>query len=205
MPAIITPEQFKHIFPKHREPEVWAETLDYVLFEFGIIDPPDVAMFLAQCGHESAEFTVFIENLNYSSDALLRVFPKYFKDRATADRYARKPQLIANRVYASRMGNGPESSGDGWKYRGRGPIQITGTNNYRACSRYLYGDEKVLLDDPDILLEKRDGLLAAMWFWETNNLKGNHDITRVTRIVNGGSNGLQHRMDLFNAAMKVLG
>jgi len=204
MPRIITTEQFAEIFPKHKEPDAWADTLDYVLFEFGIIDAPDVAMFLAQCGHESAEFTVFRENLNYSAQALLKVFPRHFRDAADAQSYHRQPERIANRVYQNRMENGPESSGDGWKFRGRGVIQLTGRRNYRLCSKYLYDDEQVLLNDPDILLEKRDGLLAACWFWETNKLKGIHDINRATRIINGGTHGLQHRKQLYDLALSVL-
>lgn len=204
MVPVINAEQFRQIFPRHREPEVWAETLNFALFEFGIINVPDVAMFLAQCGHESGEFTVFVENLNYSADALLRVFPRHFRDRADAEAYHRQPERIANRVYQNRMENGPESSGDGWRFRGRGPIQCTGRRNYRLCSKYLYDDENVLLNDPDILLEKRDGLLAALWFWETNRLKGVHDIVRATRIVNGGTNGMAHRKELYERGLQVL-
>lgn len=204
MPRIITTEQFAKIFPRHKEPDVWADTLDYALFEFGIIEKPDVAMFLAQCGHESAEFTVFVENLNYSAEALLRVFPRHFKDAADAQAYHRQPERIANRVYQNRMENGPESSGDGWKFRGRGILQVTGRRNYRLCSKYLYDDENVLLNDPDILLEKRESVLSALWFWDTNRLKGVHDITRATRIVNGGNNGLAHRKQLYDLALSVL-
>lgn len=204
MVPVINTEQFGQIFPRHREPEVWADTLNHTLFEFGVIDVPDVSMFLAQCGHESGEFTVFEENLNYSTDGLLRTFPRHFSDRAHAERFHRRPEAIANWVYRNRMGNGPESSGDGWKFRGRGPIQLTGRETYGRCSRSLYGDENVLLNDPDILLERRDGLLAALWFWETRNLKGNHDIRQVTRIINGGFNGIKHRTELYERALKVL-
>jgi putative chitinase len=204
MTTIITKEQFSKIFPRNKTPDEWSSALDYTLFEFGIIEPEDVAMFLAQCGHESADFTTVVENLNYSSEGLLRVFPRHFRDKNDADRYHRKPEQIANRVYQNRMGNGPESSGDGWKFRGRGILQVTGRSNYSRCSRYLYGDEKVLLDDPDILLERRDGILAALWFWDVNKLKGNHNIEQVTRIINGGHNGLNHRKELYQKSINVL-
>lgn len=203
MSTLLTPEQFAAIFPRHKEPEIWASILDYALFEFGLVEPQQIAMFLAQCGHESGEFTVFQENLNYSADGLMKIFPKYFRD-VDPTQYARQPQRIANRVYANRMENGNEASGDGWKYRGRGVIQLTGRRNYRLCSKYLYDDENVLLNDPDILLEKRDGLLAALWFWDVNKLKNVTDIVRATRIINGGNIGLDHRTKLYNLALKVL-
>jgi putative chitinase len=203
MSTLLTAEQFAAIFPKHKDPETWAATLDYVLFEFGLVEPQQIAMFLAQCGHESAEFTVFQENLNYSADGLMKTFPKYFRDVDPA-RYARQPQRIANRVYANRMENGNEASGDGWKYRGRGVIQLTGRRNYRLCSKYLYDDENVLLNDPDILLEKRDGLLAALWFWEVHNLDDIDDIVKSTRIINGGQHGIKDRTRLYNLSLSVL-
>lgn len=204
MQPVLTAAEFKAIFPRNKEAEAWAEALDYALFEFGIVEPEQVAMFLAQCGHESAEFSVFRENLNYSWEGLRKTFKKYFPTDDVAKQYHRQPERIANRVYANRIGNGPESSGDGWKFRGRGPIQCTGRANYAACSKYLYDDENVLLNDPDILLEKRDGLLAALWFWDTRNLKSVKDVTAATRIVNGGTHGLEDRIRIYNLALRVL-
>ena len=204
MQPVLTVAEFKAIFPRNKEAEAWAEALDYALFEFGIVEPEQVAMFLAQCGHESAEFSVFRENLNYSWEGLRKTFKKYFPTDDVAKQYHRQPERIANRVYANRIGNGPESSGDGWKFRGRGPIQCTGRANYAACSKYLYDDENVLLNDPDILLEKRDGLLAALWFWDTRNLKSVKDVTAATRIVNGGTHGLEDRIRIYNLALRVL-
>ena len=204
MSTLLTPEQFSDIFPRNKDPEGWASSLDYALFEFGLVEPQQIAMFLAQCGHESAEFTVLQENLNYRWEGLRKTFRKYFANDDIAKQYHRQPERIANRVYANRMENGSEESGDGWKYRGRGILQVTGKRNYRLCSKYLYDDESVLLNDPDILLETRDSILSALWFWETNKLKSVTDIVRATRIINGGENGLDHRTELYNKALEVL-
>ena len=133
-----------------------------------------------------------------------KAFPKYFTDDRIAARYARQPKWIASRVYANRMGNGSERSMDGWKYRGRGLIQITGKNNYRQCSVDLFGDDR-LLDNPDLLLEPRYALLSALWFWDKMDLnRFANDVVRTTRIVNGGKKGLAHRMEIYNRAMEIL-
>jgi putative chitinase len=201
---VIAGEQFQRIFPRNKDAQAWADQLDFALFEFGLVEPEQVAMFLAQCGHESADFTRFNENLNYSWEGLRRTFRKYFANDDIAKQYHRQPERIANRVYGNRMGNGPESSGDGWKFRGRGILQVTGKNNYAACSKYLFDSETYLLDDPDVLLEKRESILSALWFWEVNRLKSVTDIVKATRIINGGTNGLQHRTELYQKALEVL-
>ncbi|MCS7316858.1 MAG: glycoside hydrolase family 19 protein [Candidatus Dojkabacteria bacterium] len=201
---ILTLEKFTNIFPRAINPGEYFEHINSQFSKYPNVKKEDIAMFLAQCGHESAEFTIFEENLNYSAEALLRVFPKYFKDMKEASLYSRKPREIANRVYANRMGNGPENSGDGWKYRGRGIIQITGKNNYRKLSIHLYSDPNVLLNNPDFILRPKESVLSAFWFWETNRLFGIYDIEQATRIINGGLNGLAHRKSLYEKILKML-
>jgi putative chitinase len=159
--------------------------------------PVRAAHFFAQCAHESGNFKAFSENLNYGAKGLQGIFKKYFPDAATAARYERKPEMIANRVYASRMGNGDEKSGDGWRFRGRGAIQLTGKNNYLAFSKHI-GDPEVMTN-PDIVATKYS-FESAMFFFETNGLwsicdKGVDDATilALTRRINGGTHGLEDR------------
>ena len=155
--------------------------------KFNITNPLRLSHFLAQAAHESGNFKFLKENLNYSADSLLKVFPKYFKDKATADKYARNPEKIASRVYASRMGNGDEASGEGFKFRGRGYIQLTGKDNYKAFSNFI-GEDCVA--NPDLVSDKYP-LISAAWFFDKNNLwticdKGASDevVTSVTKRVN---------------------
>jgi len=157
--------------------------------------------FLTQVIHESMRFRVKEENLKYSKEGLLFVFKKYF-DEKTAKEYEFKPEKIANRVYANRLGNGDEASGDGWKYRGRGFIQITGKANYEAITKDLHVD---YLNNPDLLLDDNHAMISAGWFWNKNNLNlladqgvDNDTIVKVTRRVNGGSNGLSDRLKIFH-------
>ena len=171
-----------------------------IVDRFNMTNPLRLAHFLAQAAHESGNFKFLKENLNYSADSLLKVFPKYFKDKATADKYARKPEMIANRVYASRMGNGDEASGEGFKFRGRGYIQLTGKDNYKAFSNFI-GEDCVA--NPDLVSDKYP-LVSAAWFFDKNNLwtlcdKGAGDdvVTSVTKRVNGGVNGLTDRISKF--------
>lgn len=171
--------------------------LPSVLKEFNITSINRLAHFLAQCAHESANFKAVRENLNYSEEGLLKVFPKYF-DLHTAKMYARRPEMIANLVYANRMGNGNKDSGDGWKFRGRGYIQLTGKVNYEAFSEYI-GDKNIMIDT-DIVAVKYP-LTSAAWFFEKNKLwaicdEGIDDktITKLTKRINGGTNGLAERI-----------
>ncbi len=171
-----------------------------IVEKFNMTNPLRLAHFLAQAAHESGNFKFLKENLNYSSDSLLKVFPKYFKDKATAEKYARNPEKIANRVYASRMGNGDEASGDGFKFRGRGYIQLTGKDNYKAFSSFI-GEDCVA--NPDLVSDKYP-LVSASWFFDKNNLwticdKGATDevVTAVTKRVNGGTHGLTDRISKF--------
>ena len=201
---IITSEQLKDILRNCRNPEMWSELMNEILPIYGIEDLLAVASFVAQVGHESSHLNILEENLNYSAEGLLRVFPKYFRDPEIAKRYARNPNAIASRVYANRMGNGDESSGDGWKYRGRGAIQCTGKQNYEKCSLELF-DNAILLDEPDMLLEPRYALMSACWFWRSRNLNEfAHDIIATTKKINGGTHGLQDRTELYELAQEIL-
>lgn len=156
------------------------------------------AHFFGQCAHESGNFKVFSENLNYSADGLTKIFKKYFPTVASTAGYARKPEKIANKVYANRMGNGPESSGDGWKFRGRGPIQLTGKDNYTAFAAAVGRPD--ILTNPDVVAGEL-AFESALWFFRKNNLlaiadKGVTDaiITQITKRVNGGTHGLDDRL-----------
>lgn len=180
--------------------EVMAQVDDLVA-RFNMDSPLRLSHFLAQCAHESGNFKLVTENLNYSSDGLLKVFPKYFKDKETADKYARKPEAIGNRVYADRMGNGNEGSGEGYKFRGRGYIQLTGKNNYKAFSDFVKED---CVANPDLVATKYP-LVSAAFFFDTNGLwsicdKGDTPeiVKLVTRRVNGGTHGLEDRQSKFN-------
>jgi putative chitinase len=162
------------------------------------------ASFLAQLGHESAEFTAIKENLNYSSAALQKVFKKYFPTKELADAFARKPEKIANRVYADRMGNGNEASGDGYKFCGRGFLQLTGKSNYVKCGLSLGID---LVANPDYLATPDGAVDSALWFWKVNSLNtyaDHDDIKGQTKIINGGYNGLDERIALYEKAKIVL-
>lgn len=156
------------------------------------------AHFFGQCAHESGDFKVFSENLNYSADGLTKIFKKYFPTVASTAGYARKPEKIANKVYANRMGNGPESSGDGWKFRGRGPIQLTGKDNYTAFAAAV--DRPDILTNPDVVAGEL-AFESALWFFRKNGLldianRGVTDavITQVSKRVNGGTHGLDDRI-----------
>lgn len=167
-----------------------------LLSKNGVNTPLRLAHFFAQIHHES-NLKPVAENLNYSAQALRSVFGKYFPTLSEAESYARQPQKIANKVYANRMGNGDEKSGDGWKYRGRGFLQITGKNNYILLSDFAGVN---YVENPDLLLNEADSMVSALWFWNKNNLNSWADadnIREVTRRINGGYNGLEHRAELL--------
>ena len=177
--------------------QVLAE-INILVEKFSLNSGLRLSHFLAQCAHESGNFKVLNENLNYSADGLLKIFPKYFKDKATADLYARKPEKIANRVYASRMGNGDEASGEGFKFRGRGYIQLTGKQNYTAFGKAIGVD---IAANPDLVATKYP-LLSAAWFFSKNCLGKCKDasdasVLAVTKCVNGGTIGLPDRQKHF--------
>ena len=202
---MITVEQFTEMFPKNKNPQAWTAALNEVLPTYKIDTPERIASFLAQCGHESAGFTVLQENLNYSADGLNKIFKKYFPTLDSAQPYARKPEMIANRVYGGRMGNGDEASGEGYKFRGRGPIQLTGKDNYAACSDFLFQDD-TLIQNPDMLLDPEYALHSACWFWwknDLNNYADSADLVTMTKRINGGTIGLEDRIAHYNHAMEI--
>lgn len=192
---------------KGHVPDKVIEQIPDVVQTMGVSTPLRMAHFLAQCAHESGGFRLTQENLNYSVNGLLSVFKKYFPSLVLANAYARQPVKIANRVYGNRMGNGQESTGDGYKYRGRGYIQLTGKNNYVAFDATVPDN---IIQNPDLVATKYP-LLSAAWFWRINNLnvladKGATDahVTAITRRVNGGVNGLADRLQYFKKFYALL-
>jgi len=163
-----------------------------------------ISHFLAQVNYESNYMKSIEENLNYSAERLLKVFPKYFKNIYEANEFAYNREKIANRVYANRMGNGDEQSGDGYRYRGRGLIQLTGKNNYLKFSKW-YNDSKIFVDSPDLLLQPQFAVLSAFFYWDINKLNdyiiietGSYNICKkLTKKINGGYNGLDERFKLY--------
>jgi len=184
--------------------EDWYNCLQLLLPEYEMNTNERVACFISQCAHESGDFKYTKENLNYRWESLRKVFPKYFPTDALAQQYARQPERIANRVYANRMGNGDELSGDGWKYRGRGLIQLTGKNNYQAFA----SQNNMQLEEVPAYLETFEGAArSAFWFWSTNNLNRFADVVDLeglTRAINGGYNGLVDRIEKYNKIIEIL-
>ena len=201
-----TVDKLAECIPHNKNPQEWYDAMIKYLPEHGINDVETVAGFIAQCQHESADFTVLSENLNYSAKGLRKVFRKYFTTDALAKAYAHKPVDIANKVYANRLGNGSEKSGDGWKFRGRGILQITGKNNYAECSKILFNDTS-LVQNPDALLTPTNAILSACWFWDARNINKtcvNRDIKNMTLLVNGGLNGIEERTSNWVRALSIL-
>lgn len=201
-----TEEQLQHLIPKAKNISEWYTSMYEILPQYDIYDIARVAAFIAQCAHESGGFTTLSENLNYSWQGLRKVFPKYFPDDATAQAYNRQPEKIANRVYANRMGNGSEASGEGYKFRGRGLIQLTGKSNYQRCSMSMFEDN-TLVDNPDVLTQPYYALHSACWFWNANRLNelaDVQDIKMMTKKINGGFIGLEDRVKHYNHAIEIL-
>jgi len=185
---------------KGHVPDTVIAQIPEVGVKFAINTPLRLAHFLSQCGHESGGFKVVKENLNYRAKGLRAIFGKYFPDDATALLYERKPEKIANIVYASRMGNGDKASGDGYKFRGRGYIQLTGKDNYTAFGKATGVD---ILANPDLVATKYP-LLSAAWYWNSRKLNAVADqgatdavVTKATKLVNGGTIGLADRIKHF--------
>jgi len=204
----ILQEQLQQILPGNPYLDHWCEALNKILPDYDINTPQREAAFLAQCAHESGGFTALHENLNYRAVTLRKVFPKYFPDDAIAEQYASQPnkaELIANRVYANRMGNGDEASGDGFKFCGRGLIQLTGRSNYQAFADSI----EINIDElPEFLSTFEGSIQSACWFWETNNLNqyaDTDDILTMTKRINGGTIGLEDRKKHYEHAKHVLG
>lgn len=211
------------IAAKIKNPDKWLQPIIETCVEFEINTPQRIAGFLAQTSHESGGYTMLTENLNYKAGTLAACWPNRFAEMGSdkkpkkdakgaliptkvAHSIAGKPELIANMVYSSRMGNGAPQTGEGWKYRGRGLKQLTGKDNYARCGRDLGID---LVANPDLLLEPMYAARSAGWFWKVNKLSefaDNNDIKGMTKKINGGFIGLQQRQDLYNkilAAMNV--
>lgn len=188
---------------KNKEIEAWFDALSAHLPEFEITSVSRVAGFISQCQHESSDFNTLEENLNYSAKGLLATWNKRFT--GVADDYARKPEMIGNRAYCNRMGNGPEESGDGWKYRGRGILQITGKENYTICSEDLFGDDR-LVEQPELLSTPEYAILSACWYWKKNKLNAicdTGDVALLTKRINGGTLGLDDRIKHWNHCVQV--
>jgi putative chitinase len=200
----ITADQLRQLFPNNKYLDDLAECLNDSFDKYEINTVNRAAGFLAQCGHESNGFTVLKENLNYKAEALNKIFHKYFPTVESAQAYAHNPEKIANKIYANRMGNGDETSGDGYKFRGRGAIQLTGRDNYTRFGATLGLDPDSCVADMETL---DGGVESAMWFWKNNGLNAicdADDIVHMTKKVNGGTIGLAERTALYNKAKGIL-
>ena len=199
-----TEEKLKKCLSRNKNTPALFEAFSTVLPKYEITTVDRVAAFLAQCGHESLDFTVLKENLNYGAKGLMGLFKKYFPNEALAKEYERKPEKIANRIYANRMGNGPESSGDGYAHRGRGAIQLTGRLNYQAFANSI----GLSLEDAIEYCETIDGAIeSACWFWTKNKLNDiadKNDIVLLTKKINGGTIGLEDRKKHWEHNKEVL-
>ena len=201
---LVTKEQLHSLFEStpNQVIEKYVDPLNATLERFEINTPQRIAMFLAQIGHESGGLAIIEENLNYRPERLAQIFPRYFKNVNVND-YARNPQKIASRVYANRMGNGDEASGDGYKFRGRGLIQLTGHDNYANFSN----DMNMSVDEAVDYLQTPDGAtMSAGWFWNKNHLNqfaDNNDVVGATRRINGGTIGLKEREEVYHEAITL--
>jgi len=202
---ILSKAQLAQIIEGNPYIDHWYEALEQALPDYDINTPERVAAFLAQTAHESGGYRAIKENLNYRAVSLRKTFPKYFPSDDLANAYAQQPEKIANRVYANRMGNGPEESGDGYRYCGRGLIQLTGKDNYQAFADSI----QITPEEVSEYLATFEGAVqSACWFWEANNLnqwadKG--DMVMLTKKINGGTIGLEDRIKHYNHVLEVLG
>ncbi len=211
----MTPDQLRQICPKCNAAEEVADALNEAFERFGISSVDEQAAFVAQCGHESGQFNTFEENLNYSAKGLAGTWPNRYADKADADhdgdkrepnalalKIQRQPEAIANHTYADRMGNGDVASGDGWRYRGRGWLMLTGKANYAEFSEESGLDA---VNYPDIVSTAEGAALSAGWFWTKNHCGASaHDCRAVTKIINGGDVGLAEREHFTEVARRVL-
>ena len=201
-----TVEQVRELVPRALGgPDDWYESMYEALPQYAITSVPRVAAFIAQCAHESGGFSTLEENLNYKAATLTRIWPQRYPS-GIAEQFAGKPEAIANKSYGGRMGNGPEVSGEGWKFRGRGLLQLTGKDNYSSCSKFMFQDD-TLLENPDILLDSYYAIHSACWFWHKNNLNqyaDSGDFVTMTKKINGGTIGLEDRKKHFAHAVEVL-
>ena len=209
---MLTENQLKQLIPGNKYVSYWHNALEQLLPDYDINTPKRIAGFIAQCAHESGGFTALKENLNYKWETLRRLFPKYFPTDELAKQYASKPnrqEAIANRIYAGRMGNGDEASGDGYAFCGRGLIQLTGRQNHQNFADSIEVDGRPLnINEVPEYLETFEGAAqSACWFWETNNLNkfaDADDILGMTKRINGGTIGLNDRIKHYKHALAVM-
>ena len=197
---MVTAEQLS----KLRIDPKWVDPLNATFARFGISSPNQQAAFIGQCGHECGNFKVLEENLNYRAETLMKLWAKRFPTLEVANQYAKNPKKIANKVYSSRMGNRDEASGDGYRFRGRGCIQLTGHANYFHASQALEVD---FVADPDLVATPQYAALTAGWFWSTHNcnaLAEASDWLGLTRKINGGTIGIRERIQHTNEALAVI-
>jgi putative chitinase len=208
MSFILTKEQLAELIPGNKYLDQWYDALESCLPDYDINTPQRVASFIAQCAHESGGFKILKENLNYRWQTLRSIFPKYFPTDEIAQRYASLPnkaEAIANKVYSNRMGNGPEDSGDGFQFCGRGLIQLTGRTNYEDFAMSI---ETPVEEMPEYLQTFEGAVQSACWFWETRGLNAyadKGDIKGMTKKINGGYIGLEDRIKHYNHALHVIG
>jgi putative chitinase len=210
MPTLTAP-QLKQVLPACADPAGWATALNPAMAKFAINTKDRAASFLAQIAHESGQFNVMEENLRFTAKRMVEVWPKRFPTEADAAPFANNPQALGNRVYALRLGNGDAASGDGFKFRGRGLIQITGRSNYAAVAKALALDCEA---KPELLQDKPAAALSAAWFWQSRGLNefaddktddsDLEDFKIITQRINGGLVGVQARLDLLNRFLKVI-
>ncbi len=209
--GLVTARVLGHVMPNCPNPSDWLAPLNAAMHKFEIGDARRAAAFLAQIAVESAELAHLVEKLNYSAPRLMQVWPKRFHTLESAQPYARHPEKLANFVYASRLGNGDRTSGDGWHFRGRGLIQITGRSNYRSTGRALRLD---LERQPELLEAAGPAALSAAWFWKSHGLnqladegrsEGDSAFEIITIRINGGRGGLDSRREYWKNAKSALG
>ncbi len=209
---MVTGDDLRKAFPACADPDGWAEALNPALVRFGITTPARQCAFLAQTGHESGQFNRLEESLIYSSAGrLMAVFPRRFPTEASALPFVKNPSALANFVYARRMGNGDETSGDGFRYRGRGLIQLTGRSNYQQAADAL---KLALVEAPDQVTSREVAALTAAWYWDSRGLNALaddnttdddlEDFREITRRINGGTVGLKERLEMFSRLQQLL-
>jgi len=207
----LTSEQLAAIMPACPDPNGWTAVLNAAMTQFDITTTPRMAAFLAQLANESGQLKRLVENLNYSAQRLMAVWPTRFPTLDKAKLYERNPEKLANYVYAKRLGNGDETSGDGWRYRGRGVIQLTGRGNYLAAAQAI---GQPLVEQPELLEQPGPAALSAAWFWKSHGLNeladdqnddnDLEDFKTITKRINGGTVGLQDRLAFWDKAKTVL-
>lgn len=200
-----TQDHLSQMIPGNNHVAEWYQSLSDILPKYEINTPRRVAAFVAQCAHESGNFKILKENLYYRSEGLMRVWPGRFNTLEIANKYAMQPEKIANKAYSDRMGNGPESSGDGWKYSGKGLIQLTGKENYSRFSKSIHMPIEQI---PEYLITFEGSVQSACWFWQDKNLNqfaDSGDILTLTKRINGGTIGLADREKHYAHALHVLG